>query len=133
MNNTLLVTHQPVVLLITDYLRAKLSSDHKDLYIGRTVPQETKAKMVIVSNRGGTSVDVVRDRSIIDVNVTATRDHDADILATNVKGWLKLAPWNVTDLMAVRVVMLPTDVPSADGRPQRLLRFAVTHRGRQNT
>lgn len=120
-----MIIHDSLILTVAKFLRDNLPAD---VYVGRTVPNPRRDRMVILANRGGSELDVARVRSLVDVNIWAKSDLEADNLASVAIAHLKTCA-DGNPIMKVRVVTLPVDVADSTGQPQRFVRIQMWSRG----
>lgn len=83
------ITTPDLELVLPALIRAYLSPDWPDVYVGRTRPDTPRPCVVTVQRSGGVSRSVVLDEVRVAVNVYAATDVDANRLAEAVRGYLE--------------------------------------------
>lgn len=115
---------------LCQYLRAQFAGRAEPflsgIYVGRMVPSPRRDRIITVANRGGVTVNAVVQRSVVDVNLWAKTEDEADDLAALVAALLDGASSPV--LMDVRVQTTAQTLSPDDGQARRYIRLAVTHR-----
>ena len=114
-----------VELELTGYLRTALAANgYSGVFVSNR--RESQATAVWVRRDGGPTLDQVRERARVAVNVFAPTEQAATNLARTVSALMRAAPDGDP---VVRVEQQTGPTPIADSTPRRYMLFDVTVRG----
>lgn len=119
-------------LLLTGLLRQALAARPEpyaaDVYVGNTVPNPRRSRMVTIRRDGGIVTEGLLDAAQVGVNVWAETDQDANDLARLVRALLWASP-DGKPITRVEDISGPVSIADDSGQPLRYLTFEVWSRG----
>lgn len=119
-------------LTLTELLRELLSSRAEpyaaDVYVGTTVPNPRRPRMITIRRDGGAPVEGLLEAVQVGVNIWADTEQNVNDLARLVSALLWAAP-DGKPVCRVDVVSGPIAIADDSGQPLRYLTFEITLRG----
>lgn len=114
--------------LLRDALAARTEPYAAEVYVGNTVPNPRRERMVTVRRDGGPRVEGLLEAAQVGVNVWASTEQEVNDLARLVRALLWASPTG-KPVCRVNDISGPVAIPDESGQPLRYLTFEITMRG----
>lgn len=114
--------------LLRELLEGRAEPYAADVYVGTTIPNPRRERMIIIRRDGGTSIEGLLEAAQVGINVWADTEQNVNDLTRLMRALLWAAP-NGKPVCRVEDVSGSIAIADDSGQPLRYLTFEVTLRG----
>ena len=110
-------------IIVPQLVRQRIPAKWAGVFIGRTMPEATRPRAVLIQRSGGPFLDILRDQALMTVNVFGSTEQEVNDLAKDVRAVLQSLHRN-----PFKRVEVSGPAPVENSTPQRFMTMDLINR-----